>query len=1055
MVNVSTAIQSTMDTTQQPDHNFTPQNLHHDTLPNFQHLTLGSPTHPGLQEASTPPAPQHSYFYQNNIPSPPCHTHWNTHDIAAHCPSSNALHANPTQHMQGLDPCQSLGISPMHSNGSRQSDPTTPQLANQELQLCRPPPASLYPPLHEANRESPAAPCLPPYTDQHVLNGAQPLNQHCVSSSLPLNGLPPNGQRLSHGHHSSSPTAYAHVKRATLPLPLAGSVPLHLSPSSPIQRQPQWTLPARDGGPIYEAVPQEPLHPGSQGLDGSDAAQSPSSESRYGLDPKILPSAVRVMAEDRAEWEGKVYRSGPDSSLPPLATTRCIIEDGGSASPCAIRCTTYRVPCEAQAAQLSRLPLGALLSPIAPLGPGEGALPLCSEQECLKGCGECGASMCPAMSWQDCGQRFYCPFCGKFNDVPWQHYQPTAGVEGVRVDRDQRPELRMGSYEILHPNKGEAAVLLLALDVSPPALRGGHLDYVTQQIRTLLHSLHREHGTPETPPADLRVGLMTYDSRIHLYDLSPALSRPHMLVVTETDDLQLPVRDGLLVSLRDCMDSIDSVLQHIPLFSPDGGETHGVPVELPIRAGLSILQAMSCPGKLLLFHTAPLTEGEDTQFSGFFGSNKPKSIFQPSDPAVSMARECTNQGCGVHLFMLSQQDVGGAWPGNIPYLTGGVLYVYNNLQGELERQCFSTDLRRTMEAQTVYKAQLRIHVSKELRVSGCYGLFNPGDKPSQVALATLDWRTTLAVELAYLRDLDEKRGVAIQVTATYSDAAGQRRSRVHTLVLRCSRHLLDTFRHCQAQTLLSFYCKKTYCAVLERPLQDLRGELQAEVTAALACYRKHCSSACVSTGQLVLPPPLRPLPVYINSLRKSEVLLPGLRSSVHQRLQLRCQVLRMDASSTAAHFYPLLLPLPRCVEDCSDAAGPPDPADGLRCTADSLEQGGLYLVSGPLALLLWVGSHVRPATLVQLFNASCFSSLPSGETKMCSLDNSLSTRVCSLIDTLSSQAPYARKLWVVKQGDGCEEALQRHLVEDKSPNGGASYADFLYHLHINSVKLLQ
>lgn len=47
------------------------------------------------------------------------------------------------------------------------------------------------------------------------------------------------------------------------------------------------------------------------------------------------------------------------------------------------------------------------------------------------------------------------------------------------------------------------------------------------------------------------------------------------------------------------------------------------------------------------------------------------------------------------------------------------------------------------------------------------------------------------------------------------------------------------------------------------------------------------------------------------------------------------------------------------------------------------------------------------------------------------------------------------QLWVIKQGDACEEALQRHLVEDKSPNGGASYADFLYHLHVNSVRLLQ
>lgn len=123
--------------------------------------------------------------------------------------------------------------------------------------------------------------------------------------------------------------------------------------------------------------------------------------------------------------------------------------------------------------------------------------------------------------------------------------------------------------------------------------------------------------------------------------------------------------------------------------------------------------------------------------------------------------------------------------------------------------------------------------------------------------------------------------------------------------------------------------------------------------------------------------------------------------------------------------------------------------------AHSLEPGGLYLLSGPLALLLWVGSYVPPHALVQLFNTSCFSSLPSGETKMSALDNPLSARVCSLVDALSSQVPYGRKLWVVKQGDGCEEALQRHLVEDKSPNGGASYADFLYHLHINSVKLLQ
>lgn len=127
-----------------------------------------------------------------------------------------------------------------------------------------------------------------------------------------------------------------------------------------------------------------------------------------------------------------------------------------------------------------------------------------------------------------------------------------------------------------------------------------------------------------------------------------------------------------------------------------------------------------------------------------------------------------------------------------------------------------------------------------------------------------------------------------QTVLSYSTQTGDRRTRVHTLTLRCSPHLQDTFRHYQAQALLTFYCKKSvdlvlcfskcpssayrqkpgkkglkvfffnifwsvylvYCAVLERPLQELREELQTDVTEALAAYRKHCCSASVSTGQV-------------------------------------------------------------------------------------------------------------------------------------------------------------------------------------------------------------
>lgn len=43
----------------------------------------------------------------------------------------------------------------------------------------------------------------------------------------------------------------------------------------------------------------------------------------------------------------------------------------GNATPLAIRSTTYCVPCGGQAALLSRLPLGALVTPLAKQNPGD------------------------------------------------------------------------------------------------------------------------------------------------------------------------------------------------------------------------------------------------------------------------------------------------------------------------------------------------------------------------------------------------------------------------------------------------------------------------------------------------------------------------------------------------------------------------------------------------------------------------------------------------------------------------------------------------------------
>ncbi|KAB5528624.1 hypothetical protein PHYPO_G00142370 [Pangasianodon hypophthalmus] len=798
---------------------------------------------------------------------------------------------------------------------------------------------------------------------------------------------------------------------------------------------------------VYKPVPdaRSPAQTSLQGINSQPTSpiSSPKSESRYGLDPQLLPSVVQVMSEDRAQWEGKIFASEPQSSVPPLSSTSCTLEDRGNATARFIRCTSYSFPVEPQSAQQSHLPLSAIFCPLARPENEERPVPVCNAGECVKGCGVCGAFMSPAMSWQDCGQRFYCPFCGKLTEVPWQSYQPTN--KGQRVDREKRPELSLGSYEILETQKGDPAVLLLAIDVTATAIRSGQLDFICQQLCTLLLSLD---GGEDNAKADLRVGLITYDSRIHVYDLSPTLSRPHMMVLTDTDELELPVQEGLLVPLKDCRHIVESILQQIPLIDVEMQDSSGSQ-DLPVQAGLKILQAAECPGKLLVFHSSPLTERSEKQSSlGFFSSSKPKSVFQAPDSSASLAKACISQGCSVQLFVFSQPDVGGAWPGHIPFLTGGKLICYNSLQSELERERFRGDLWRSVDTEMAYRAQLQVFVSKELRVSGCYGAFLAGPESHCVVMAALDWHTALAFEFTHSKSLDEKRGVAIQAVLSYSGSRGEKRTRVHTVTLACSQSLMDTFRTSQAETLLTFYCKKMYCLALETSLQSLREELQIEITEALACYRKHCCTTSVSPGQLVMPQFLKTLPVYINSLRKSEVLLPGLRSSVHQRLQLRSVTVSMDTRSTVAQLYPLVLPL--LVNAERDSVPSMDVA--LRCSASSLQSDGLYLLYSPLTLILWVGSQVSHQALTQLFNTTSFLSLTSGEIKLPVLDNPLSVSLQKLISTLQSYAAVTLKLKVVKEGDSCDECVQRLLVEDRSPNGGASYADFLFHLHVNSLR---
>lgn len=69
-------------------------------------------------------------------------------------------------------------------------------------------------------------------------------------------------------------------------------------------------------------------------------------------------------------------------------------------------------------------------------------------------------------------------------------------------------------------------------------------------------------------------------------------------------------------------------------------------------------------------------------------------------------------------------------------------------------------------------------------------------------------------------------------------------------------------------------------------------------------------SLCLSP-QLILPECMKLLPVYLNCVLKSDVLLPGGDVSLDDRAYLRQLISCMDVTESHVFFYPRLLPLVR------------------------------------------------------------------------------------------------------------------------------------------------
>lgn len=220
-----------------------------------------------------------------------------------------------------------------------------------------------------------------------------------------------------------------------------------------------------------------------------------------------------------------------EQHVPPPAAVSFVAVDQGNSSPKFARLTMNNIPATAEALHTTGIPLGLMLQPLARVQPGEAAVPVLDFGDLgPPRCRRCRAYINPFMMFRSGGNKYVCNLCTYPNDTPPEYFCATS-PQGIRVDRDQRPELCHGTVEFVCPkeyyNREPVGLRwLFVVDVTQEAYNKGYLEAFCDGILATLYGADENEERDENGeikrriPPNARVGFVTYDKEVHFYNCS-------------------------------------------------------------------------------------------------------------------------------------------------------------------------------------------------------------------------------------------------------------------------------------------------------------------------------------------------------------------------------------------------------------------------------------------------------------------------------------------------------------------------------------------------------
>ena len=699
-----------------------------------------------------------------------------------------------------------------------------------------------------------------------------------------------------------------------------------------------------------------------------------------------------------------------------------------------ISCTTSVLPNSQYLFSTISVPIGVSLSPLSPITPSEMIPKVDYKEANFPRCENCKAYMNPFIKFSNNGNTWECNLCKTFNNTDSEYYSPIDD-SGQRRDRNERPELCNGTYEII-ANKGYwkkdrdpiIATYIFVIDVSINSITSSALNAILESIKDAVNN-DGFYNKEET-----RIGIITYDSSIHFYSFGKNLNQPQMLCVADEIVFLPTFHENLLMSLKEGKDKILSILDLIQ----NSFTSNTVKDSIKIFQALEAARLMfnNTGGKVILFSCSnalsviPLMNNSEVKYT------KEEKNYSRTDnnKLRNLGITFTNDNISIDIFAFAESFINVLTLNEICDNTNGNMYFYKNFKIQIHYKNLFNQIRRVISKEIAWEGVIKIRLSHGYKITD---FITPVPKYNDELLvtSTIDSDQHFQVGLGIPVPKPEEQNVKtnktfndkfvyIQTALLYSYGDGSRRIRINNKCIPTSNKAIDIYNSINPAALASWYTKKTINSIYH----------DKEISNAVIKTETHFSTMISSmfsyqmSLKKELPDNLIYLPLYVLGLIKQRVFCKNeldKKYDIDLSNFLRVKLLRASTEEILSFIYPKIYFLNQLIED--ETIGTYDENEGIKLPNvisthyESMEDDGLYLIDNGFLLIIYVKLQIEQKLLKHLFNVDTLEDInfPILEDQFFESMNPVKERLLNIIDYIrGNKSLFQNMIFVLEKTEG-------------------------------------